>query len=115
MSTLSTHVLDTAGGRPAAGVDVELDARGSDGEWRHIAHGTTDDDGRVTDLLPDGVSLSPGTYRLTFDTGAWHAARSDTPCFYPEVPVVFSIGEAAEHYHVPLLLSPYGYSTYRGS
>jgi 5-hydroxyisourate hydrolase len=101
--SLSTHVLDAARGRPARGVPVRLDRRDGDG-WAHVADGRTDEDGRVRDLPPPGE----GTYRLVFDT----AGHSD---FYPEVTVAFNVTDPGEHYHVPLLLSPYAYSTYRGS
>ena len=105
MSGITTHVLDTARGRPAAGVPVRLELRAGN-EWREIGRGTTDDDGRLRTLT--GPSIDAGTYRITFDT----AARSD---FFPEVAIVFEVKDAAQHYHVPLLLSPFGYSTYRGS
>jgi len=105
MSGITTHVLDTARGRPAAGVSVRLEFR-TGHEWRELAQGTTDADGRVRTLT--GPSIDAGTYRLTFDT----AARSD---FFPEVAIVFEVKDAQQHYHVPLLLSPFGYSTYRGS
>ena len=111
MSALSTHVLDTALGRPAAGVPVELAASTGDGGWQVLASGTTDDDGRVTAIGPDRVT--PGRYRFTFDTGAYLAATGQ-PAFHPEVVVVFTVADD-EHYHVPLLLSPFAYSTYRGS
>jgi 5-hydroxyisourate hydrolase len=101
--SLSTHVLDAARGRPAAGVPVRLERRDGDG-WARVAEGRTDDDGRVRDLPPP----EKGTYRLVFDT----ARHSD---FYPEVTVAFNVTDPGEHYHVPLLLSPYAYSTYRGS
>lgn len=107
MSTLSTHVLDATRGTPAAGVAVEL--RDETGTMLHEA--VTDDDGRVTDLAPDG--LRPGTYRLTFRTGDYHR-RTGQEGFYPEVTVAFRVVEE-RHHHVPLLLSPYAYSTYRGS
>ncbi|ARC58475.1 5-hydroxyisourate hydrolase [Frondihabitans sp. 762G35] len=108
MSQVTTHVLDSSVGRPAAGVAVELqDARG-----RALATGVTDADGRVATLGPD--SLEPGAYRLVFDTAAYFAATS-TPTFYPRVTLDFAVADAAEHYHVPLLLSPFAYSTYRGS
>jgi 5-hydroxyisourate hydrolase len=101
--SLSTHVLDAARGRPARGVPVRLERR--EGEaWARVAEGRTDDDGRVRDLPPP----EKGTYRLVFDT----AGQSD---FYPEVTVAFNVTDPGEHYHVPLLLSPYAYSTYRGS
>jgi 5-hydroxyisourate hydrolase len=104
--TLSTHVLDTGAGEPAPGMPVRLE-RAHDGGWLEIAAGLTDDDGRLRDWVPDD-EWHAGTYRLTFDT----AARS---VFFPEVSVVFFVAQPARHHHVPLLLSPYGYSTYRGS
>ena len=107
MSGITTHVLDTARGRPAAGVPVRLERREGAG-WRGIARGTTDDDGRLRSLT--GPSIEAGTYRITFDTGAYNANG-----FFPEVSIVFEVNDAAQHYHVPLLLSPFGYSTYRGS
>jgi 5-hydroxyisourate hydrolase len=109
MSTLSTHVLDTANGRPAAGVAVTLE-RQDGAAWEAVGAGVTDADGRVRDLLPAGSTLSQGDWRLTFDTGAYFSAG-----FYPQVTVVFRVADAGQHHHVPLLLSPYGYATYRGS
>lgn len=103
MASLSTHILDTSRGRPAAGVHVSLEAR----DGTPIAEATTDDDGRVAAL---GTDLGPGDYVLRFAT----AAHLGPDAFYPEVVVTFAVG-ADEHYHVPLLLNPYGYSTYRGS
>ncbi|MFD9893729.1 hydroxyisourate hydrolase [Amycolatopsis sp. NPDC059027] len=103
--SLSTHVLDAAKGRPAAGLGVRLD-RHDDTGWATVAEERTDTDGRIT-----GWSPGPGTHRLVFDTGAYLGAGA----FYPEVTVAFRIGDPGEHYHVPLLLSPYAYSTYRGS
>ena len=100
MSQVTTHVLDTAAGLPAAGVDVVLESDGGP-----VARGTTDADGRIGDLGPE--RLAPATYRLRFDT------RKHSP-FFPEVVVAFAVDGDA-HLHVPLLLSPYGYSTYRGS
>ena len=112
-SPITTHVLDTARGRPARGVRVtlEIERRGA---FVELASGTTNDDGRVADLLPPGKA-EPGTYRLTFHAGEYLKAAGLSTPFYPTVPVVFRVDEASEHYHVPLLLSPYGYSTYRGS
>jgi 5-hydroxyisourate hydrolase len=106
--TVSTHVLDAALGRPAAGVPVRLD--GPDGSFAVDA--VTDADGRVAQLAR--TPLEPGEYRLRFDTGAYFAA-SGHDVFYPEVVVTFHIADPAQHYHVPLLLSPFAYSTYRGS
>ncbi len=104
--TLSTHVLDTGFGEPVPGIGVRLE-RGYEGGWIEVAAGVTDDDGRLRDFVPD-EQWAAGTYRLIFDT----AARS---AFFPEVTVLFFVAEPARHHHVPLLLSPYGYSTYRGS
>ncbi len=114
MSAITTHVLDTSKGRPAAGVPVALELEGEDGRWQTLGKGTTDADGRLRDLLPIGKPLSIGTYRLIFDTETYFRAHN-VEGFYPFVQVVFSILDTDEHYHVPLLLSPYGYSTYRGS
>lgn len=117
MSAITTHVLDTARGRPAGGVPITLARRetGAAGPtYRTLGQGQTDGDGRLRTLLPAGVALEPGVYRLTFDTAAYFQAHGITG-FYPEVAVVFTITAANEHYHVPLLLSPYGFSTYRGS
>jgi len=107
-ATLSSHVLDLGRGRPAAGLAVAL----FDSAGDTLARGVTDDDGRVTGWTP-AVSLTAGIYRLVFATGDWFAARAEST-LYPEVTVAFRI-DSAEHYHVPLLLSAYGYSTYRGS
>lgn len=111
ISHVTTHILDTAAGKPAAGVAVELHARDG-GTWRQIATGTTDADGRVKDLGPE--QLAAGTYRLTFATGAYFAGIA-TDTFFPEVSLTFSVTEITEHYHVPLLISPFAFSTYRGS
>jgi 5-hydroxyisourate hydrolase len=108
MSTISTHVLDTSIGRPAAGVRVTLATARGDA----LGSGVTDADGRAKGFAG---ALAAGTYRLTFDTGAYFAIRQ-VATFYPEVSVVFQVaGGDGEHYHVPLLVSPFGYSTYRGS
>jgi 5-hydroxyisourate hydrolase len=104
MSTLSTHVLDTSTGEPAAGMTVHL-SRSTGGGWENLVTMTTDDDGRAS----EAGELAAGTYRLGFETGAYGNE------FYPFVHVVFDIDESRDHYHVPLLLSQYGYSTYRGS
>ena len=113
MSGITTHVLDTARGRPAAGVPVTLEAKNEEG-WRVVGRGRTDADGRLRDLLPEGSALAAGDYRLTFDAGAYLAAAG-AEGFYTEVSVSFVVRDPAAHYHVPLLLSPYGYTTYRGS
>jgi 5-hydroxyisourate hydrolase len=114
MSGISTHVLDTSQGRPAAGVGVVLEARVVNGEWREISHAKTNADGRVSALLPAGAALTTGIYRLRFETGAYFAAAG-VRAFYPHVEIVFEVHDASQHFHVPLLLSPFGYSTYRGS
>ena len=110
---ITTHVLDTANGRPAAGVTVILAMRQAS-EWSPVARGTTDENGRLANLT-EGRAPMPGTYRLTFDTAAYHRDQGISVPFFPEVTVTFNIRDVSEHYHVPLLLSPYGYSTYRGS
>jgi 5-hydroxyisourate hydrolase len=109
--SLSTHVLDTARGRPAAGMRVELEVREGDG-WTGAGGGVTDADGRVPGLV--ATELRAGTHRLTFRTGEWFQAEG-VEGFYPVVAVVCQIEDPDAHYHVPLLISPYGYSTYRGS
>lgn len=141
MSAITTHVLDTALGRPAAGVPVRLERAAGDGTAADgtvggtgvggtgvsgpgvsgtgvsgtvIGRASTDQDGRASDLGP--AELEPGTYRLVFDTGAYsRASRPAELPFFPEVTVTFTVADPARHYHVPLLLSPFGYSTYRGS
>jgi 5-hydroxyisourate hydrolase len=105
--SISTHVLDAVTGRPAAGIEVTLSARGEAG-WADVSRRTTNGDGRIPDLDEDAAA---GVYRLSFDTEAY----LDGATFYPEVVVVFRITDAAAHHHVPLLLSPFAYSTYRGS
>lgn len=112
MKSISTHVLDIARGRPAQGVPVTLE-RKEGKTFVRLKEGTTDADGRIRDLVPEG-QLTAGTYRVTFDTGSYFAAQG-TEGFYPEASVLFVVRDAGAHYHVPLLLSPYGYSTYRGS
>jgi 5-hydroxyisourate hydrolase len=113
MSPITTHVLDTARGLPAGGLRVRLEVRARTGRWRTLGRGITDPSGRIANLLPEG-RLRRGTYRLTFDTMAYFRARK-LRCFYPSVGIVFEIRDSGEHYHVPLLLGPFGYTTYRGS
>jgi 5-hydroxyisourate hydrolase len=124
VSAISTHVLDIAAGCPAAGIRVRLERVASGGErvaalGEEIAEASTDADGRIAGIGP--LVVAPGIYRLTFDTGSYlarqrddSAASTDPAPFFPEVTVTFAVADG-EHYHVPLLLSPYGYSTYRGS
>lgn len=116
MSGITTHVLDTSRGEPAAGVSVtlELHSVGDAGEWLRIGTGVTGADGRAADFVPPTAALAAGTYRLVFDSGAYFKAFA-VATFYPRIAVVFEVRDPAQHYHVPLLLSPFGYSTYRGS
>jgi 5-hydroxyisourate hydrolase len=109
---ITTHVLDIARGGPAAGLTVVLDTRRGN-DWIRVSSATTDDRGRIA-TLTEGMSVAPGLYRLTFDTGAYERAHGVTP-FFPEVQVTFSVRDEREHFHVPLVLSPFGYSTYKGS
>ena len=110
---ISTHVLDTALGKPAAGVRVTLERATGTGHFVHLADAETDIDGRVREVVSGG-SYEAGTYRLTFDTGRYFAS-SGVDVFYPCVIVSFVVRDPAQHHHVPLLLSPFGYTTYRGS
>lgn len=112
-SPITTHVLDVARGRPAAGIAVMLEFM-QGGSWKEVAAGKTDADGRVTNLLPEDAALTAGIYRLTFDTLTYQSSQGEKG-FYPYVPVIFEVDDPSQHYHVPLLLSPFGYSTYRGS
>jgi len=112
-SPITVHVLDTSRGKPASGMAVVLEqAKGQ--EWRELAKGKTDGDGRIETLLPRGKPISAGLYRVTFETGAYFAEHK-AKTLYPRITVLFEVVEPAEHYHIPLLLSPFGYSTYRGS
>lgn len=110
-SRVTTHVLDTAGGCPARGVTVRLATRKPNG-WEEIGAGVTDDDGRITDLGPG--DLPPGEYRLEVEAGAYHADR-EVDAFFSTLWVGFVIRDSTSHYHVPLLLSPFAVSIYRGS
>jgi 5-hydroxyisourate hydrolase len=114
MSRISTHVLDTAQGKPAKDVPVRLERREAAGEWRVLASSQTDKDGRCLQLLPESEALRAGTYRLAFDTSSYHLARK-TEGLYPVVEITFQVREGESHFHIPLLLSPHGYTTYRGS
>jgi 5-hydroxyisourate hydrolase len=114
MSPITTHVLDTARGRPAEGLAVVLEQSDGGASWVELARGLTNADGRLATLLSEGAALPAGVYRLRFGTAGYFASLG-VRGFYPEVQVVFQIDDPAGHYHVPLLLSPYGYSTYRGS
>lgn len=114
MSPITTHVLDTALGKPASGIAIELSRQRPDASFQVLGNGTTDADGRVRNLLPDDHALVPGLYRMFFSLGDYQR-RVGVKGFYPSVTIDFEIVEPAQHYHVPLLLSPFGYSTYRGS
>ena len=110
---LSVHVLNLQDGLPSADVSVTLEKQ--DGQnWNTLNNGTTNEQGRITALYPEGKALEKGTYRVTFKTGEWFKKHA-TASFFPEVPVIFSVDGTVAHYHIPLLLSPYGFSTYRGN
>ena len=108
-SPITTHVLDTSTGRPAAGVPVRLERQNGE-QWEEVGSGVTDEDGRVGDLVVGDVE--PGIYRITFESEAYFAEQEH---FYPVIRIEFRCAPGRRHYHVPLLLSPFGYSTYRGS
>ena len=110
---ISTHVLDTSTGRPASGVRVTLEHRVGQ-SWKSVGAATTDGDGRVKELLPAAATLERGFYRLHFETGAYFEARGAS-AFHPAVTIEVEVREPAEHHHVPLLVTPFGYTTYRGS
>lgn len=114
MSPITTHVLDMTRGRPAASVSVELEQRAADDRWHRIGRGETDADGRLRTLMPGTATLTPGTYRLVFDTGRYFQALG-TRTFYPQIIIVFETTAGESHYHVPLLVGPFGYTTYRGT
>ena len=114
MSLLSTHVLDTANGTPARGIAVTLAISRGSGDWDELAHGVTDRDGRIAEFSPALGALEARVYRLRFATGDYFEGLG-IRAFFPQVDVVFQIDDPGQRYHVPLLLSPFGYSTYRGS
>lgn len=113
MSHITTHVLDVSQGKPAVNVAVVLETQSPGGSWSEVARGATDADGRLRDW-PAAKALPAGIYRLGFETRAYFAARK-VASLYPQIVIVFEVRDAQEHYHIPLLLSPFGYSTYRGS
>lgn len=113
MSQITSHVLDTSRGKPAAGIMITLYQQKA-GEWVLLGQGETNQDGRVPDLSEAKEALAAGSYRVHFALADYFAAL-DQRAFYPYVDVVFEISSAGEHYHIPLLLSAFGYSTYRGS
>jgi 5-hydroxyisourate hydrolase len=114
MSRISTHVLDTAKGKPAAGVPVRLEHQDSSGKWSSLSSARTDQEGRCPQLLPDGATLAEGVYRLVFDTGGYFA-DCKVDGFYPAIEILFRVQTGEKHFHIPLLLSPNAYTTYRGS
>ncbi len=113
MSQITTHVLDTAKGKPAEGIAIALEHSSGNNQWEKIASGVTNADGRIANLIPADKKLSPGIYRMRFETKSYFERQGEKG-FYPYIEVVFELTSTA-HYHVPLLLSPFGYSTYRGS
>ena len=113
MSGISTHILDLALGQPASGVSVRLE-REESGVWKELSRGETDADGRIKSALPDITPLVAGRYRFGFETGTYFRAQG-SDCFHPYIEIAFEVGDPAQNYHVPLLISPYSYSTYRGS
>ena len=113
MSQITTHVLDTSRGLPASGITIKLFE--SDGDkWNLLADGVTNSDGRIAGLLAENKKLSAGVYRMNFNTGDYFKSNNEKG-FYPYVDIVFELGDDGSHYHIPLLLSAFGYSTYRGS
>jgi 5-hydroxyisourate hydrolase len=112
MSAITTHVLDTSRGRPAADLQIELHKKSGE-DWKSVGAGITDANGRCNALLGEG-HLAAGTYRLMFHAGMYFQAQRQES-FYSDIPVVFEVRDERTHYHVPLLISPFGYSTYRGS
>ena len=114
MSPITTHVLDLSSGKPASGISVTLEIREAKQGWTLLGTGTTDADGRVKNLLPGNIRLLPGTYRIYFQVSRYFRAQK-IESFFPEASIVFTVQDPAQHYHVPLLLSPHGYTTYRGS
>ena len=113
MSQITTHVLDTSKGLPAEGIQITLQGNDGNGGWTELGSGITDTDGRISDLLDPQAVLDPGIYRMVFLTGNYFSAHN-TKGFYPSVTIEFETTDTT-HYHIPLLLNPYGYSTYRGS
>lgn len=112
MSQITTHILDTTKGRPAVGVIIDLYS-GSNDEWKLLTRGVTNSDGRISDLLKDDTVLQRGIYKMRFETKDYFDKEQVTS-FYPYVEIIFEI-QSTDHYHIPLLLNPFGYSTYRGS
>jgi 5-hydroxyisourate hydrolase len=114
MNSISSHVLNTSLGRPAAGVHVRLEQQVTEDQWNLVWQGVTDSDGRVPRIEVQAGDTDKGVFRITFETGEYFSSLKQD-CFYPYAAIVFQIHDPAQHYHVPLLLNPFGYSTYRGS
>lgn len=115
---LTTHILDTAAGKPAAGVDISLYSIGADGAATLVSRHVTNSDGRCDAPILSGEAMKTGVYELVFEIAAYFRTNGATlaePPFLDRIPIRFGIGDASAHYHVPLLVSPYGFSTYRGS
>lgn len=113
MSSITTYVLDTTTGKPGSGINAVLERRTHTTGWQPLAQGITDGDGRINDLLRANEAFLPGHYRFIFETGPYYLLQG-IECFFPQVTVSFVVKDPMQHYHVPLLLSPFGYSTYRG-
>ncbi len=113
-SPITTHVLDTSQGRPASGIAVQLSRRDANGTWQELASGKTNEDGRLMNMLPTNFQLAAGVYQMRFEIESYFRQQA-VASFYPFVCIVFEITHPEQHHHVPLLLSPFGYSTYRGS
>jgi len=114
MKKISTHVLDVAQGKPAKDLAVRLERRESSGSWAPMGSSRTDKDGRCSQLLSENEDLRPGLYRLSFDAATYHHSEN-VEGLYPVVEITFQVREGESQFHIPLLLSPYGYTTYRGS
>jgi 5-hydroxyisourate hydrolase len=114
MSSITTHVLDTASGKPGAGIPVILERKTHSAGWQKMADGMTNSDGRINDLVPPNEAFLPGHYRLIFETGPYFLLQNKE-VFFPQISIMFVAKDPMQHYHVPLLLSPFGYTTYRGS
>ncbi len=114
MSPITTHVLDTSQGCPGANIRIRLEQQQTDKTWQEIASGSTNSDGRIANLIQEDEMMNSGVYRMLFETGPYFELQ-ETAYFYPEIEVRFLLNHTEQHYHIPLLLSPFGYSTYRGS
>ena len=114
MSAITTHILDTTTGMPGGGIQVVLECKSHSSGWQAIANGMSGPDGRISDLLSANEVFQPGHYRLIFETGPYFLLNN-IECFFPQITINFVVKDPQQHYHVPLLLSPFGYSTYRGS